>query len=134
MSRNRMSVLFAFLVMVVGCALPVLAQDASKPASDGGTQVMKVPAGQKQKIRGVIVKRDVDHFIVRDEQGMEVNVALTNSTKVEEKKSNPFRRPRNYATTELMRGLSVEIEGKGDSSGALMAENVKFTDDALVVA
>lgn len=134
MSRNRMSVLLAFLVFVVGCALPVSAQQTSKAPSDDQAQVMKVPAGQKQKIRGVIVKRDVDNFIVRDERGMEVTVTLTNNTKVEEKKSNPFRRPRNYATTELMRGLSVEIEGRGESSGALSAEKVRFTDDSLVVA
>ena len=134
MNRNRISAFFAFLVIVAGCALPVSAQATSTAASQDSAQVMKVPAGQKQKIRGVIVKRDVDNFIVRDERGMEVTVNLTNSTKVEEKKSNPFRRPRNYATTELMRGLSVEIDGRGDSNGSLSAEKVKFTEESLVVA
>jgi outer membrane protein OmpA-like peptidoglycan-associated protein len=33
-----------------------------------------------------------------------------------------------------MSGLSVEIEGRGDSNGTLVAEKIKFTDDALVVA
>jgi len=132
MNRNRISAFFAFLVIVAVCALPVSAQD--KAASQDNAQVMKVPAGQKEKIRGVILRRDVDNFIVRDERGMEVTVNLTNNTKVEEKKSNPFRRPRNYATTELMRGLSVEIEGRGESSGALIAEKIKFTEEALVVA
>ncbi len=113
-------------------AFPVLAQSTGN--QEGGPQILRVPAGQKQKIKGVIVKRDVDNFVLRDERGMELTINLTNSTKVEEKKSNPFRRPRNYATTELMRGLSVEIEGRGDSSGSLIAETVKFTDAALVVA
>jgi outer membrane protein OmpA-like peptidoglycan-associated protein len=134
MNRNKISGFFAFLVIVVGCALPVSAQQTAKAPSEDNTQMIKVQAGQKQKFRGVIVKRDIDNFIVRDEHGIEVNVALNNNTKVEEKKSNPFRRPRNYATTELMRGLSVEVEGKGDANGALNAEKVKFTDEALVVA
>ncbi|MEP7270412.1 MAG: OmpA family protein [Acidobacteriota bacterium] len=125
MKINKINRLFALFVIAAAIALPVLAQD---------TQVSRVPAGQRQKIQGVIVKRDVDNFVLRDERGMETTINLTNSTKVEEKKNNPFRRPRNYATTELMRGLSVEIEGRGDSSGSLVAEKVRFTDAALVVA
>jgi outer membrane protein OmpA-like peptidoglycan-associated protein len=134
MNRDRISAFFAFLVLVAVCALPVSAQDTSQAVSQDNTQVMKVPAGQKQKIRGVIVKRDVDNFIVRNETGMELTINLTNNTKVEEKKSNPFRRPHNYATTELMRGLNVEVEGRGDANGSLSAEKIKFTEEALVVA
>ncbi len=132
MKMDKINRLFVFCVVAIALALPVPAQDGANGQSS--TQVQKVPAGQKQRVKGVIVKRDVDNLIVRDDRGMELTVNLTNATKVEEKKSNPFRRPRNYATTELMRGLTVEIEGRGDSSGALIAEKVKFTDDALVVA
>lgn len=129
MKIDKINRLFVFCVVAIALALPVLAQDGQSP-----TQVQKVPAGQKQKVKGVIVKRDVDDFIIRDLAGVEMTVSLTNSTKVEEKKSNPFRRPNNYATTELMRGLHVEIEGRGDANGALVAEKVKFTEEALVVA
>jgi len=127
MKMSRIMSLFALSILGLALSAPASAQEPSK-------EVLRVPAGQKQKIRGVILKRDPDNFILRDERGMDVTVNLTNSTKVEEKKSNPFRRSRNYATTELLRGLSVEIEGRGDSSGALIADKVKFTDDALYVA
>jgi outer membrane protein OmpA-like peptidoglycan-associated protein len=63
-----------------------------------------------------------------------VQVNLTNITKVEEKKGNPFRRAKNYGTTQLLRGLTVEVEGRGDGTGALVADKVKMTDEALVVA
>ena len=127
MKMSRIMSLFALSILGLALSAPASAQEPSK-------EVLRVPAGQKQKIRGVILKRDPDNFILRDERGMDVTVNLTNSTRVEEKKSNPFRRSRNYATTELLRGLSVEIEGRGDSSGALIADKVRFTDDALYVA
>jgi outer membrane protein OmpA-like peptidoglycan-associated protein len=134
MKRNLISlVLFG---LALGLSLPAFAQEAAKEKSaqsDSSRQV-RIPAGQKQKIRGVILKRDADNFILRDLTGGEVQVNLTNTTKVEEKKSNPFRRARNYGTTSLLRGLSVEVEGRGASDGALVAEKVKMRDYELVAA
>ncbi len=130
-------------LVLVGLALslsvPVLAQDAkdankAKSAQSESSRAVRIPAGQKQKVRGVIIKRDADNFIMRDMTGGEVQVNLTNVTKVEEKKSNPFRRARNYGTTSLLRGLSVEVEGRGDGSGALIAEKIKTRDYELVAA
>jgi outer membrane protein OmpA-like peptidoglycan-associated protein len=97
-------------------------------------QTVRVPAGTKTKVRGVIIKRDADSFIVRDIAGGDVQVNLTGNFKVEEKKSNPFRRAKNYDVTLLTRGLTVEVEGRGDNQGSLMAEKIKFTDEALMMA
>src|SRR5207302_516463 len=94
----------------------------------------QVMSGQKQKIKGVIVKREADSFILRDMSGMETTVALTNSTKVEERKGNPFRGAKNYATTQLMRGLNLEVEGRGSGAGSLTAEKIKISDNDLKVA
>lgn len=94
----------------------------------------RVVSGQKQKISGVIIKRDPDSFIVRDAQGADTTVMFSNSTKVSEMKSNPFRSAKKYPETALLRGLNVEIEGRGDTSGNLAADKIKFKDDALQVA
>jgi outer membrane protein OmpA-like peptidoglycan-associated protein len=59
---------------------------------------------------------------------------VSGSTKIVEKKANPFRGARNYPATALLRGLEVEIEGRGDSTGALVAEKIKFTNDDFGVA
>lgn len=132
MKRN----LIGLAMLGLALSLPAFAQDANKDksAQSDSSRAVRVPAGQKQKIRGVIIKRDADNFIMRDLTGGEVQVNLTNVTKVEEKKSNPFRRARNYGTTSLLRGLSVEVEGRGDGSGALVAEKVKMRDYELVAA
>jgi outer membrane protein OmpA-like peptidoglycan-associated protein len=122
--------------LVLGLSMPAFAQDTNKTKSAQGdsSRQVRIPAGQKTKVRGVILKRDADNFIMRDQTGGEVQVNLTNVTKVEEKKSNPFRRSRNYGTTSLLRGLSVEVEGRGDGSGALVAEKIKTRDYELVAA
>ncbi len=130
MKRN----LIGLVMLGLALSLPAFAQDGNKSAQSDSSRAVRVPAGQKQKIRGVIIKRDADNFIMRDLTGGEVKVALTNVTKVEEKKSNPFRRGRNYGTTSLLRGLSVEVEGRGDGSGTLVAEKVKMRDYELVAA
>ncbi len=134
MKRNMIGALLFGLV--IGLGMPALAQDASKQkqAASDQAKTVKIPSGTKQKIKGVIVSRDADYFVMRDMTGGDVQVNLTNITKVEEKKSNPFRRAKDYGTTQLLRGLSVEVEGRGDASGNLIAEKVKMTDDALVVA
>ena len=122
------------MVLAVGLILvaPVYASNANKQgtASLQGQEM----SGSKQKIKGLIVKRGPDSFTMQDRSGATVTVNLTDATKVEEKKSNPFRRAKNYATTELLRGLNVEVEGRRSGSEAIMAEKIKFSDADLMVA
>jgi OmpA-OmpF porin, OOP family len=126
MKRNLLGLLLLF-VLALGLNLPTAAQDDS-------SRVSRIPAGQKQKLRGVIVKREADSFILRDITGSEIQVDLSNVTKVEEKKGNPFRRGKDYGTTALLRGLSIEVEGRGQASGALLADKIKMRDYELVAA
>jgi outer membrane protein OmpA-like peptidoglycan-associated protein len=71
---------------------------------------------------------------LRDTTGSELNVQLTGNTKVEEKKSNPFRGAKKYSTDQVIRGLFVEVEGRGGAAGDLVAEKIKFSDDAQRIA
>src|ERR1051326_3197071 len=102
----------------------VFAQTDAKDTKNDAGQIVKVPSGAKKKVTGTILRRDADSFTLRDMTGGDVQVMLTGNTKVEEKKSNPFRRGKNYGTTQLLRGLTVEVEGRGDSQGALVADRV----------
>jgi outer membrane protein OmpA-like peptidoglycan-associated protein len=93
-----------------------------------------VAAGQKMEVEGVILKRSGEGFTMLDERGQNINVLMTNNTEVKERKSNPFRRAKNYATTQLLRGLQVEVKGSGDSNGNLVAREVKLKDDDYRIA
>ncbi|HEY8462205.1 MAG TPA: OmpA family protein [Blastocatellia bacterium] len=90
--------------------------------------------GRKQKIDGVVVSRDADKLVVRDINGSDMAVSVTGATKIVEKKANPFRSARTYPVTALLRGLEVIVEGRADSSGTLIAEKIKFTNDDFGVA
>ncbi|MBS1807693.1 MAG: OmpA family protein [Acidobacteria bacterium] len=135
--RRHFNLLSAFVLglSLLGSAL-AQGNDRSRTATDNdeGRRISRAVAGQKQKIRGTIVKRETDGFIMRDLNGNDWTVSLTNSTEVKERKSNPFRGAQKYAATTLLRGLSVEVEGTGDSSGALVAKSIKTTQDELAMA
>jgi outer membrane protein OmpA-like peptidoglycan-associated protein len=94
----------------------------------------RVSAGQKQEITGFIVRRDGDNLIVRDRGGAEYNVMFSADTKIRERKSNPFRGARKYETTDLVRGLRIEVEGRGNDNGALVAREIKFSEDEFRTA
>jgi outer membrane protein OmpA-like peptidoglycan-associated protein len=89
--------------------------------------------GRKQKIDGVVVSREADKLVVRDLNGSDVTVSVTSATKIVEKKANPFRSARTYPVTALLRGLEVQVEGRGDGS-SVVAEKIKFTNDDFGVA
>jgi outer membrane protein OmpA-like peptidoglycan-associated protein len=129
------AVLFALTLIVAPAALAQSAQDAgTQTAPAAGASVRSVANGQKMKIKGVVVRRNGDNFVVRDANGVDTVVRLTDRTSVKERKSNPFRRAKNYAMTDILPGLNLEVEGRGDTTGQLVAEKVQFSDDELRVA
>ncbi len=132
--RSKLIGFMIALVVSLGQAVPILAQQAEKETQKISSPTARVAAGQKQKITGVIIRRDAESFILRDLSGIDYTVELTDRTRVEEKKSNPFRRARNYGMTSLLRGLNVEVEGRGGSSGALVAEKIRIREADLMTA
>ena len=95
--------------------------------------VRTVSDGQKMKVEGVVVRRDADTFTVRDMNGVDTVVRLTDSTSVKSK-GGFLRSGSNYGTTSILRGLNVEVEGRGDSSGQLVAAKIRFSNSDLRVA
>lgn len=123
-------------------AVPGYSQDSMKAESAAGQQtaasatpsIMRVASGQEVTMDGLIVKRGADTFTMENSRGAFYVVTLTGTTAVRERKSNPFRGAKNYAVTELQRGLTVEVKGRGDASGTISAASIRFRDDDLRVA
>ncbi len=126
---KKLSMLGALVVLSVALIVPVTAQQ-----NNSAPNKAQVASGAKMKVKGMIVKHDQNNFIVRDQAGTDLTVRLASNAKIEEKKSNPFRGGKKYAEAQLVRGLYVEIEGRGDSSGALIADKIKLSDDDFRVA
>ncbi|HSR49295.1 MAG TPA: OmpA family protein [Acidobacteriota bacterium] len=117
----------AVLVMAtaVVTAAPLLEREA---------EAYQVPEDKKMKLEGVIVELSGERFLVEGLDGRQVVVVLTPSTEIEEKKKNFFRSAKQYSQDDLVLGLSVQVEGRGDQQGRLRAKEVKFTQDDLEVA
>lgn len=97
------------------------------------TRARSVANGEKLKIKGVVVRRDVDTFTVRDLTGNDTVVRMTDRTSVKTK-GGFFSSGTKYAGTNIIRGLNLEVEGRGDSNGELVAEKVRFNDTDLRTA
>ena len=131
-SMNGSRVLAFAFALLLACAPVAFGQDTMNQTQTNA-RVRTVAAGEKIKLKGTIVDRDADTFVVRDDQGYETTVLLTDRTTV---KSNGgfFRRGANYDVTNLLRGLAVEVEGRGNPDGRLEATNVRFDKNDLKVA
>ncbi|HSS19062.1 MAG TPA: OmpA family protein [Pyrinomonadaceae bacterium] len=126
---NRMfSSLVLAALLSVGSASLAIAQDTTNPAGS-----RSVTSGEKLKIKGVVTRRDADTFTIRDINGVDTVVRLDNRTSV--KTNGGFLRSgNNYAQTQILRGLNLEVEGRGNSSGELAAEKIRFNESDLRVA
>jgi len=73
------------------------------------------------------VKRDADTFTVRELTGNDTVVRLTDPTSV--KTQGRYQSSgTNYAQTNILRGLNLEVDGRGGSSGELVADSVRFNE------
>jgi outer membrane protein OmpA-like peptidoglycan-associated protein len=97
-------------------------------------QVRSAVAGQKYKIKGVIVSKDDNGgFIVRDAVGVDTKIVVEPNASV---KSNGgfFGGGDKYPATSLVRGLNLEVEGRGDSTGAVSVNKVRFSKNNMQTA
>ena len=125
--RMFSSLMLAVFLLASSAAIAV-AQDTTNPAGS-----RTVASGEKMKIKGVVTRRDSDTFTVRDMNGVDTIVRLDDRTSVKTK-GGFLRSGANYATTQILRGLNLEVEGRGNGSGELLAEKVRFNDSDLRVA
>src|SRR5438094_1250531 len=128
--RTFRSVALAFGVALVLSPL-ALGQDSNTKANQ--TRARSVASGERMKIKGVVVRRDVDTFTIRDLNGADTVVRLTDRTSV--KSSGGFLRSGiNYGQTNILRGLNLEVEGRGGSNGELVADKIRFNNTDLRTA
>jgi OOP family OmpA-OmpF porin len=122
--------------LVATCALALAFAPAALAQADNTSAPASAPvaSGQKAKLSGSIVRRDADSFVLQDDvSGAQTTVVLNERTSVKTK-GGFLGGGTKYALTSVTRGLHVEVEGRGDSSGNLVAEKLRFTDADLRAA
>jgi outer membrane protein OmpA-like peptidoglycan-associated protein len=97
------------------------------------TTFRTVPSGAKMKFKGVVIERNADVFTIRDRSRNDYQVLLTDRTSI--KTHGGFLRSgKKYPVTDILRGLIVEVEGRGDAQGQLVADKVRFNESDMRAA
>jgi outer membrane protein OmpA-like peptidoglycan-associated protein len=126
-SRTFRSIALAFTLALTISPLALAQTD------NNSTRARSVASGEKMKIKGVVVRRDVDTFTVRDLTGNDTVVRMTDQTSVKSK-GGVFSGGTKYQATNIIRGLNLEVEGRGGSSGELVASKIRFNETDLRTA
>ena len=119
------------LALALALAPAAFAQDAAGSSQSRGNSTT-VASGQKLKLKGVVTRRDADTFVVQDQSGNAYTVLLNDRTSVKTK-GGFFGGGTNYCVTAILRGLNLEVEGRGDGTN-LVAEKIRFNDSDLRTA
>lgn len=135
-----MSMRFRSFFLACGVALmlsgaPLVFGQASSTQStrDPSLNIRTVPSGAKMKFKGVVIGRDADTFTIRDRSRVDYQVLLTDRTSI--KTYGGFLRSgKKYPVTDILRGLIVEVEGRGDAQGQLVADKVRFNESDMRAA
>jgi OOP family OmpA-OmpF porin len=129
-----------FRALIVGLALLLSAtslafgQVSTAQATRERTyNVQSIPNGAKLKFKGVVINRDADTFTIRDRNRTDYQVAITDRTSVRTH-GGFLRSGKKYPVTDILRGLIVEVEGRGDAQGRLVAEKIRFDESDMRAA
>src|SRR5215510_7898478 len=92
-----------------------------------------VPSGAKMKFQGVVTDRNAETFTIRDRSRTDYQVLITDNTSV--KTFGGFLKGgKKYPVTDIMRGLIVEVEGRGDQQGQIVADKIRFRESDMRAA
>jgi hypothetical protein len=120
---NKISVML--LALLIG-TFGLIAQ-AQTTTPDG--QVRSLSSGQKYKLEGTVVSKDDNGtFILRDTTGNDTRVVIGPEASIKTK-GGFFGGGDKIASNQIVRGLYMTVEGRGDGSGNLAATKVRFDKD-----
>jgi outer membrane protein OmpA-like peptidoglycan-associated protein len=138
MNRNRFhpfSIVWAVAIVLalVPVALGQSTNNQQQATQAPNTALRSVPAGAKMKFRGVVITRDADVFTIRDRTRADYQVLISDNTSI--KTHGGFLRSgKKYPVTDILRGLIVEVEGRGDAQGQLVADTIRFNESDMRAA
>jgi outer membrane protein OmpA-like peptidoglycan-associated protein len=126
------SLLSAIVVLSAAVSTSV-AQVTNTQTTSAASRVSSVPSGAKMKFRGVVIDRQGDAFTIRDRTRTDYQVLITDRTSVKTY-GGFFSGGKKYPVTDILRGLIVEVEGRGDSQGQLVADKIRFRESDMRAA
>src|SRR6266478_7568649 len=134
MNKLRTFTIFCGVALMMAITPLVSAQVSTNPTrSNQDLSLRSVSSGSKMKFQGVVISRDADTFTIRDRSRTDYQVVITDNTSI--KTNGGFLRSgKKYPVTDILRGLIVEVEGRGDSQGQLVADKIRFNESDMRAA
>lgn len=123
--RSTVFVVSLSLIMTMGVLLP----DSGHSQFQQGKK-REIKEGEKLEIKGVILNRDGELFVLRDIARTDTLVAITDKTEIKVERKGLLKRDKRMDASVLIPGLILEVEGKG-AGGRLVAEEIEFTETDL---
>lgn len=97
-------------------------------------QTRAAVAGQKYKIKGVVVSQeDNGTYVVRDAVGVDTRIVVNPNASVRTN-GGFWGNGDKYPVNSIVRGLNLSVEGVGDSTGSVAVSKVRFDKDDLMTA
>jgi outer membrane protein OmpA-like peptidoglycan-associated protein len=132
--RWRPVAVVSVLVVILAAIAPSFGQGLNgQKAKQQSINTASIPNGARVKFKGVVITRDADIFMMRDRNRTDYQVLLTDATSIKTY-GGIFRFGKKYAVTDILRGLIIEVEGRGNSQGQLVAEKVRFNESDMRAA
>src|SRR6266480_332704 len=132
--KNRsFSFVCGVILFLAGTSL-VMGQVSNAQRTPSPTATYRaVPSGAKMKFQGVVIERNADTFTIRDRSRTDYQVRITDNTSI--KTNGGFLRGgKKYPVTDILRGLIVEVEGRGDAQGQIVADKIRFNESDMRAA
>jgi len=121
------------ILFLAGASLINAQVSNTQAAQDRTTTTRSVPSGSKMKFQGVVIERNADTFTIRDRTRTDYQVLITDNTSI--KTHGGFMRGgKKYPVTDILRGLIVEVEGRGDAQGQIVADKIRFNESDMRAA
>ena len=131
--KVRLLTMICSLAVVLTLAQLVSGQVSGTQTSRAQPNIQPVPNGSKLKFKGVVISRDSDTFTIRDRNRTDYRVLLSDRTSI--KTYGGFLHGgKRYPVTDILRGLIVEVEGRGDAQGQLVADKIRFNESDMRAA
>ena len=135
-SMNIRILLIAFVITLAASGLAFgqdsvalsVAPSALLTLETRGIETGGIAEGQELKIEGIVINQNEQSFTVREAQGSETVVVVTKKTVIRTKRKGWFYGPRPSSADEIHCGLTLKIEGRGNSDGQLVAKKITIEE------
>src|SRR5215831_11655927 len=129
------SIALAIALALSGTVFGQAGNTSSQPQTESNAaQTITVSDGQSLTIEGIVTGRNAETFMLRRKDGAQIEVVPTEKTSIKIGRKGLFHRDTKTGPGDLQRGLRLVAKGKGNSSGQLVAESIRFDEADLRTA